>query len=44
VVSSTTIKNPKTEGRKKFITNVCCLVGSNNKDLIRNIAIGFGLL
>jgi len=41
VVNSTTIKNPRTKRRKKYVTNVCCHVGSNNRDLIRT---GFRLL
>jgi len=44
MVSSTIIKYPQTKGRKKFITNVCCDIGMNNKDLTRNIAIVLGLL
>jgi len=32
MISSTTIKNPRTKGREKFITNVCC-VRRNDRDL-----------
>jgi len=40
VVSNTTIKNTRNGGRKKFITRLCCHVGRNNRDLIRNIVTG----
>jgi len=29
---------------KKIVTNMCCHVGRNNRDLIRNIVAGFRLL
>ena len=44
MISNTTIKNPRTKGREKFITSVCCCVGRNDRDLIRGIATEFKLL
>jgi len=39
VVSRITIKNPITKRRKKFITNVCCHVGRDNRGLIRALSL-----
>jgi len=44
MISNTTINNPRTKGREKFITSVCCCVGRNTRDLIRDIVTGFRLL
>jgi len=44
MTSNTTIKNPITIGREKFITSVCCCVGRNDRNLIRDIVTGFRLL
>ena len=41
MVSSTTVKNPKSIRRKKFVTNVYCDVGRNNRDLIRSTVTRF---
>jgi len=43
MISSTTIKNPRTKGREKFITKCCC-VGRNDRNLIRDIVTGFRLV
>jgi len=43
VVNSTIINNPRTKRRKKFSTRVCCCVGRNDRDLIRDIVTGFRL-
>ena len=38
------VRNPCTKRRKKFVTNVCCHVGRNKRDLIRTIVTRFKLL
>ena len=44
MMSSTTIKNPRTKGRENFATSVCYCVEKNDRDLIRDIVTGFRLL
>jgi len=44
MINSTTINNPITKGRERFITSVCCCVGRNTGDLIKDIVTGFRLL
>jgi len=39
MISNTTINNPRTKGREKFITSVCCCVGRNTRDLIRTLSL-----
>jgi len=39
MINNTTNKNPRTEGRKKFITSLCCHVGRNNKTWIETLSL-----
>jgi len=42
--TSVNINNPKIEGKEKFIIILCCHVGRNNRDLIRNIPLDLDYL